>query len=68
MAKFTESAVENGSNFEKLQKITKKFKMSQKSKNLKIGEKLEKYQILSIFSISMDFLSCMINIDQFMAF
>ena len=34
----------------------------------KIPQKLEQNQILSIFSISMDFLSCMINIDQFMAF
>ena len=56
MAKFTESAVENGSNFEKLQKITKKFEMSQKIEKIsKFVQKLEKYQILPIFSISMDF-------------
>ena len=55
-AKFTESAVKNGSNFEKLQKNTKKLQnVTKNRKNFKIGQKLEKYQILSIFSISMDF-------------
>ena len=55
-------------NRKKLQKNSKFHKKWTNFENSSKNKK--KYQILSIFSISMDFLSCMINknIDQFMAF
>ena len=59
----------------KMGQISKNRKKLQKNQNViksgkisKIPQKLEIIQILSIFGISMDFLNCMINIDQFMAF